>query len=101
MRLLEEPGAGHAVFVAEGGDGVVGWVSVTIELRLEPSPSAMTGGLVVDEAHRGARLGDLVRVTGRREKRSASPTTTAKRARSSRWVVEDDLIFLPKKREIP
>lgn len=47
----------HAVFVAEMGGQVVGWVHVYGVATLESPPHAEIGGLVVDEAQRGRGVG--------------------------------------------
>lgn len=55
---------GHAVLVAEQpGDGaVIGWIHVGSTRWLESDPYAEIGGLVVDAAWRGRRIGErLVR----------------------------------------
>ncbi len=47
----------HAVFVAEAGGRVVGWVHVYTVATVESPAHAEVGGLVVDEAHRGRGIG--------------------------------------------
>ena len=56
-RRAEEP-AGHAVVVTEGDAGVTGWIQVSVALRIDSPPCGEIAGLVVDEAHRGAGVGE-------------------------------------------
>ncbi len=52
---------GHAIYVAEAGDGsVVGWIHVFGACRLESEPFAELGGLVVAEARRGCGIGRML-----------------------------------------
>ena len=51
------PRPDHAVFVAEVGGQVGGWVHVFVCRMLEAEAFAEVGGLVVDETHRGTGLG--------------------------------------------
>lgn len=55
-RLAAVLAADGALLLAEGGDRVVGWVHVRIVPLLTGS-HAEIDGLVVDEAHRGRRIG--------------------------------------------
>ena len=58
-RLLVEKE--HAVFVAErGGEGVIGWGHVYIHRGVEMDGRAELAGLVVDEGHRGAGVGQTL-----------------------------------------
>ena len=51
----------HAVFVAEdGSQGVIGWGHVYIHRGVEMDGRAELAGLVVDEAHRGAGVGQAL-----------------------------------------
>jgi GNAT superfamily N-acetyltransferase len=51
--------AGHRVLVAQAPDGaIVGWLHLGCLKWLEGDPRAEIGGLVVDEAHRGERIGE-------------------------------------------
>jgi len=51
--------AGHRVLVAQGPDGaIVGWLHVGCLKWLEGDPRAEIGGLVVDEARRGEKIGE-------------------------------------------
>lgn len=53
----------HAIFVAEQGGRVVGWIHVFILRLVEANPEAEIGGLVVDEVCRGQGIGrGLVRL---------------------------------------
>lgn len=52
-----ERGGQHAVFVAERGQSVVGWVHVFALLTVESDARAEIGGLVVDVAARGYGVG--------------------------------------------
>jgi GNAT superfamily N-acetyltransferase len=56
---LERLGArgGQAVFVAERGGGVVGWVDVSLEHRLQSETFGLIGGLVVKDGLRGTGIG--------------------------------------------
>ena len=58
-RRLEElrRDADSAVFVADAGGRVVGWIQVSISRLLESEPRAEVRGLVVDEAHRSSGVG--------------------------------------------
>ncbi|HLT45938.1 MAG TPA: GNAT family N-acetyltransferase [Rubricoccaceae bacterium] len=60
LRLLTAHPDLHAVYVAEVGDAVAGWVHVFVGARLESDPFAEIGGLVVDERHRGAGVGEAL-----------------------------------------
>lgn len=54
-----EPARGHTVYVAALADGtVVGWIHVRLHEDLLDEPLAEIGGLVVDEACRGRRIGE-------------------------------------------
>jgi GNAT superfamily N-acetyltransferase len=48
---------GQAVFVAELGHEVVGWVDVSLEHRLQSETFGLIGGLVVRDGLRGAGIG--------------------------------------------
>lgn len=50
----------HAIYVADDGGSVIGWIHVFGALRLESEPFAELGGLVVAEAHRGRGIGRLL-----------------------------------------
>jgi GNAT superfamily N-acetyltransferase len=54
-RLLNENG--DAVFVAERGGQVIGWVQVGFYLTVESDGAAEIRGLVVDAGHRGGGVG--------------------------------------------
>lgn len=54
-RVLGRPG--HAVFVADVGGEVAGWLHVADSVSLESDPSAEIAGLIVAEAHRGSGIG--------------------------------------------
>lgn len=56
LAALEREGQ-HAVFVAERGRAVVGWVHVFALRTVESDPRAEIGGLVVDAAARGSGVG--------------------------------------------
>ncbi len=56
-RLAMAAAEGHAVYVAEAGGSVLGWIHVFGALRLESEPFAELGGMVVAEAHRGRGIG--------------------------------------------
>jgi len=47
----------QVAFVACVGGGVIGWIEVSIERRLQSSPFALIGGLVVAEEFRGKGIG--------------------------------------------
>ena len=47
----------HAVFVAERGGVVVGWIHVFVLPSMEHSPMAVIAGLVVTESERGSGIG--------------------------------------------
>jgi GNAT superfamily N-acetyltransferase len=50
-----------AIFVAVSDDAAaVGWISVRSDLTLEGGSYAEIAGLVVDEAHRGRRIGEAL-----------------------------------------
>lgn len=49
-----------AVLVACIEDSAIGWIQVAIVDSLESGPFAEIRGLVVDEAHRGARIGETL-----------------------------------------
>jgi GNAT superfamily N-acetyltransferase len=56
LAILEEES--HVAYVAEAlENGVVGWIHVFGTDRLVTDPFAEIGGLIVDEAHRGAGVG--------------------------------------------
>ena len=59
MRDLAAEG-NTAVFVAEGDGIVTGWIAVGSHLSLESGPFAEIAGLVVDESHRGGRVGEAL-----------------------------------------
>ncbi len=48
----------HAIFVAEMGGEVVGWVQALVLRLLVEDAQAQIGGLVVDEAHRNQKIGE-------------------------------------------
>lgn len=48
----------HAVLVAELEGEVVGWIDVAIGIALESGRYATINGLIVDERHRGAHIGE-------------------------------------------
>jgi GNAT superfamily N-acetyltransferase len=50
----------HAVFVAERNGRVVGWVHAYIQAGLLADPETQIGGLVVEEALRGQRIGAVL-----------------------------------------
>jgi GNAT superfamily N-acetyltransferase len=63
LRRLEQiqAQAQHAVFVAARAEGqAVGWVHAFVSYLVESEPHAEIGGLVVDEGHRGERIGRLL-----------------------------------------
>lgn len=47
----------QAAFVACAGEQVIGWVEVSIELRLQSPPRALIGGLVIQEDLRNRGIG--------------------------------------------
>ena len=47
----------HAIFVAEDGGAIVGWIHVFVALRVESEPFAEIGGLVVAESYRRRGVG--------------------------------------------
>jgi GNAT superfamily N-acetyltransferase len=55
--LLADP-AHHGVLVVDGDDGIAGWLHVLRIAHLELPPHAEIAALVVDAAHRNARLGE-------------------------------------------
>lgn len=60
-RLAELSGrAEHAVFVAEDGGMVLGWVHVHLSRSLGTDGRVEVAGLVVDEDHRGRGIGRLL-----------------------------------------
>ncbi len=61
-RRLREVGSNpeHAVLVAEGGVGVVGWIHVRISHLLLADTPAEIAGLVIDERERGRGIGRLL-----------------------------------------
>lgn len=60
-RLIEILGNGeHAVFVAENGGTLIGWVHVLATHSLTADTPAEISGLVVDEQHRSLGLGQLL-----------------------------------------
>jgi GNAT superfamily N-acetyltransferase len=56
--LLDHPD--HAVFVTEETGGIVGWIQVSLSILVESPPTAVVGGLVVDERHRRRGIGPLL-----------------------------------------
>jgi GNAT superfamily N-acetyltransferase len=54
-RVLDDPG--HAVFVADGCGGIVGWVHALQVIYLEEGPFTEIGGLVVASSCRGEGIG--------------------------------------------
>lgn len=50
----------HAVLVADVGGEVAGWIHVIERRSLEGGVYAEIGGLVVDEKHRGQKLGEAL-----------------------------------------
>jgi GNAT superfamily N-acetyltransferase len=51
----------HAIFVTERDEeGVVGWAHVYVHRGIEMDPRAELAGLVVDERHRGAGVGQAL-----------------------------------------
>jgi GNAT superfamily N-acetyltransferase len=60
LRTMSE-NTDHAIYVAEVSEGkVVGWVHVYSRRLLVYVPHAAIGGLIVDEAFRGAGIGRLL-----------------------------------------
>ncbi len=60
-RLLEVNGqAGHAVYVADIGGKLVGWVHVYVNLSLVADKPAEVAGLVVDESARNRGIGAML-----------------------------------------
>lgn len=53
-RLSSEEGA---LFVADAGNGLIGWIHVYRIQAIQTEPFASVGGLVVDPLHRGAGVG--------------------------------------------
>jgi GNAT superfamily N-acetyltransferase len=47
----------QAVFVAETGGRVVGWIEVSLQLRLQSPPFALIGGFIVSDEMRGRGIG--------------------------------------------
>ena len=47
----------QTAFVACVAGGVVGWIEISIEHRLQSSPYSLIGGLVVKEGFRGQQIG--------------------------------------------
>jgi GNAT superfamily N-acetyltransferase len=71
LRRLK-PASDHAVFVAESGGEVLGWLHVSASYLLELPQRAEVNGLVVTEARRslgaGARLLDAAEAWARKKK---------------------------------
>jgi len=59
LAAIERDGRG-AVYVAEADGQAIGWVHVYSAPQLESDPHAEIGGLVVDEAHRGRGVGQML-----------------------------------------
>jgi GNAT superfamily N-acetyltransferase len=61
QRLLKvNERGGHAIYVAETGGVVVGWVHVFVSCSVVTDTSAEIGGLVVNETHRGRGIGRML-----------------------------------------
>ena len=58
FEVLMEKSDENAVFVAEANGKILGWVHVHIYSLLVDDPETEIGGLVVDEAARGQRIGE-------------------------------------------
>jgi len=50
---------GHAVYLAEAGGKLIGWVHVFVNYSLVADKPAEVAGLVVDESHRGLGVGRM------------------------------------------
>jgi GNAT superfamily N-acetyltransferase len=58
VQLAEVAGHGdHALLVAEGGDGLAGWIQISVARIFESPQAAEIAGLVVDETRRGEGVG--------------------------------------------
>jgi predicted N-acetyltransferase YhbS len=60
IARLSRENAEQTAFVACVGEGVVGWIEVSVERRLQSAPFGMIGGLVVREVVRGRGIGGLL-----------------------------------------
>jgi N-acetylglutamate synthase-like GNAT family acetyltransferase len=58
FEVLMEKSDENAVFVAEANGKILGWVHVHLYSLLVDDPETEIGGLVVDEAARGQRIGE-------------------------------------------
>jgi GNAT superfamily N-acetyltransferase len=50
----------HGVFVAEAGDGVLGWIHIVVVHSLATDKRVEIAGLVVDESQRGRGIGRVL-----------------------------------------
>lgn len=57
IRSLEKHPQSQAAFVAELASEVIGWIEISIQHRLQSSPYALIGGLVVKEGFRNRKIG--------------------------------------------
>jgi len=57
IRALPQRAEYQSAFVACIEDRVVGWIEISIEHRLQSSPYALIGGLVVKEGYRNQQIG--------------------------------------------
>lgn len=57
IESLDAHAAIQSAFVATLGDEVIGWIEIAIERRLQSSPYALIGGLVVKDGFRGQGIG--------------------------------------------
>jgi len=60
FEALAEKSDENAVFIAEANGKILGWVHVHLYSLLVDDPETEIGGLVVDEAVRGQRIGELL-----------------------------------------
>ena len=60
FEALTEKSDENAVFVAEANGKILGWVHAHLYSLLVDDPETEVGGLVVDEAVRGQRIGELL-----------------------------------------
>lgn len=60
FEALAEKSDENAVFIAEANGKILGWVHAHLYSLLVDDPETEIGGLVVDEAVRGQRIGELL-----------------------------------------
>jgi predicted N-acetyltransferase YhbS len=87
VHRLEELAGHHraaALVAADEVDKVIGWIQVERTPSLAVSDSALIGGLVVDEAHRSARVGAALLEAGERWARANGARTMTVSSRVAR-----------------